>query len=73
MVATEIIREASMSDVVARLPETPAEALPNGSLSVASPDYVINDPKFNRLQATLIDLCEFIRREGASAPSRKSV
>ncbi len=61
-----------MSDVIVRLPDMPAEALPNGSLSVASPDYVINDPKFNFLQATLIDLCGFIRREGVSIPPEKA-
>ena len=57
-----------MSDVVVNLPEISG----TGPLSLSTPGYVINDPNFNRLQATLIDLCEFIRREGVRLPPEKA-
>jgi hypothetical protein len=62
-----------MSDVAVNLPEMPARVLADGSLRAAAPDYTINDPNFNRLHATLIDLCEFIRREGVRLPPEKAV
>lgn len=61
-----------MPDVVVRLPDSPAEAPPNGKRATPSPNYVINDPTFNRLQETLMDLCAFIRREGVSIPPEKA-
>jgi hypothetical protein len=61
-----------MSNVAVNQPEMPARVLADGTLSVADPDYVINDSNFNRLQATLIDLCEFIRREGVRLPPEKA-
>jgi hypothetical protein len=51
-------------DPIERTSETPV----NGQCSDAVPDYVINDPKFNQLQSTLIDLCHFMQREGRSIP-----
>lgn len=61
-----------MSDVVVMLPDKPAEALPNEAIAVVSPNYAINDPTFNRLQETLVDLCAFLRREGVSIPPEKA-
>lgn len=61
-----------MSDVVVQMQpdpiQRPSETPVNGQCSVAIPDYVINDPKFNQLQSTLTDLCRFMQREGVSIP-----